>query len=91
MELILWISVFLLIYLGWKWLTGIGYDYTPPKEHSYRRYEATMEAIVEKYPNGVIKSIDDGIVVSYFDTEGNFFRQVDKKKNQVVKKTKVEV
>mgnify|MGYP003590932850 FL=1 len=50
-----------------------------------------MEAIVEKYPNGVIKSIDDGIVVSYFDTEGNFSRQVDKKKNQVVKKTKVEV
>ena len=91
MELIAWILFGLVAWGVFRWATSPGYDYRPPQPPPYRRYEATMEAIVEKYPNGVIKSIDDGISITYFDTEGNFFRQVDKVKNQVVKRTKVEV
>ena len=91
MELLAWILFGFIAWVVFRWATSPGYDYNPPRTPPYRRYEATMEAIVEKYPNGVVKSIDDGISITYFDPEGNFSRQVDKKSNQIVKKNKVEV
>ena len=91
MEFLFWIFTFGFIWYLWNRLTSPGYDYEPPQQKPFRRYEATMESIVEKYPNGVIKSIDDGISISYFDPEGNFSRQVDKVNNKVVQKQKVEV